>query len=1370
MVTSSFTALRRLAGYTFALTLLSLSMNGIASGQGTPPVTVTSAVGMSHPTGWGQIQQTAINSNGDWMVVDIVNGAVYEFPAGGGDAIPISGIDGLGGGYENPAVAIDPGDNLYLGANWNNCLLMFPWDAATKTWTGLSTLTPANPTTALCTNSGSNNAAEAWAQYGLSAPASSGFPGYFQPWGIAIGNNNNIIVGNQNSGNFIFSISVNNAWTNPTAGPITTEPINTMAGRPISVAQDPEGNIYFVEDPGNGGSLPGVYEIAAGTPELSTDAGLPRVDPSLPAVTGVITDAAGNLYISDSQVGVVMVPNPSGTPQTSSAVVLSGVPAGGEVAFDWKRNVMYVPTSQAQSNNQADVAKVGFGFADLGSSTVGTAATTGANVVFSFNASVTPASFKIVEDGVPTPDFTITGGTCTTGTAYAANKSCLQNVSFTPSSVGSISARLVMLDAQKNVLGSMPLRGVGLGANIQATPGLEAAIGGGLSTPTQLALDASGNTYVADAGLGKVLMFAPGSSTSVSIGTGLVAPTGVAVDGAGDVFIADSGAGAIYEVPFAASGLNAAGQVTLISGLGQEGLQLAADGADNLYVADPGNGAVIRLSDVGAFTTSNLGQSETTMTAGFTAPSALAVDANNNVYVIDGTNLFWLSGGTGAPVSLLNNLSGGTGVAVDPSGAVYISQAGGTVRIPSVSGTLVPANQTTVAATVTSPTSIALDRWGNVYLADGTALKVHVVGVSGSLALPTPSSLTTPTTATATIVNAGNAPLSVTGYTSTNAVDFSGADGTCEASSPLAEGGSCQVVVTFNPGAGEQGALSGIIGITSSAVNGPIQINAAATGPSLSGSGTSFTVASSAQVVNTPISVTVAAQAGAVVPTGTVTVSYPTWTVVTPGTGPNAGIPTINPTTGTATATLDGTGKASFTLAPVLAGSADSFTVSYSGDRVFGRSNKTVASVVAKSAITGIQLPKFPDPSDNNLPFVTASNGNGTVPYDGSELPWQYNFQMAVNTAAGVPTGTLTMMDNVTSCPPGTSATGLGVATCALAGYTTPGGYSGVACPNQTGAGVLTIQNSGAATGAEAQFPTDCLWYVPQGVSYSPVIFTHYLTPVFSGDANFLGLTGPTPTLLQVVRGPMLQITQTGNASSLTVAPTLTVTAGSTASMNLNLSSLMGYGIAGLNGLLNASNFPVSLACDNLPPHTQCSFTYPTPDPSIANAVDIPCPSNATTTEIADGSVQCTTGQAIVTFYTDVSAGTTTSQNARDTSVALAGVFGLGMFGLFFRRRSFQKARMVLMMFLMVVGGALAVSLTACNTTNLTTQSTLSTPPGTYAVTITADEVGTLCVASAGQGNDCIVPGSGATTFNGQLAHGSGNQVSLPFYVSVKVQ
>jgi hypothetical protein len=169
--------------------------------------------------------------------------------------------------------------------------------------------------------------------------------------------------------------------------------------------------------------------------------------------------------------------------------------------------------------------------------------------------------------------------------------------------------------------------------------------------------------------------------------------------------------------------------------------------------------------------------------------------------------------------------------------------------------------------------------------------------------------------------------------------------------------------------------------------------------------------------------------------------------------------------------------------------------------------------------------------------------------------------------------------------------------------------------------------------------------------------------------------------------------------------------------------------------------------------------------------VDIPCPSGATTTQVAAGTVQCTPGQVTVTFYTDVSAGTSASINARTTSIALATIFGFGMIGLFFRRRSFEKARLTMMVLLMMVGAALSISITACNTTTLTAQSSLSTPAGTYPVTITAAEVGTLCVSSPGTaGDNCIVPGSGATTNNGQLVYGSENQVSLPFYVNVTVQ
>jgi hypothetical protein len=318
---------------------------------------------------------------------------------------------------------------------------------------------------------------------------------------------------------------------------------------------------------------------------------------------------------------------------------------------------------------------------------------------------------------------------------------------------------------------------------------------------------------------------------------------------------------------------------------------------------------------------------------------------------------------------------------------------------------------------------------------------------------------------------------------------------------------------------------------------------------------------------------------------------------------------------------------------------------------------------------------------------------------------------------------------------------------------------------------VLTIENAGTITGAQAAFPTSCLWYVPQGISYSPIIFTHSIYPVYSGDANFLSLTGPTSTVLQSVRGPALQITQTGNAASLTVAPSLTVSAGSSASMNLTLTSILGYGLAGLNAQLNASNFPVTLTCDNLPPHTQCSFSYPTPDPLVPNSVDIPCPSGATTTQVADGAVQCTPGQVSVNFYTDVSAGTTTSQNARTTSVTLAAIFGFGMIGLFFGRKTFEKGRMLLMVFLMMAGGALAVSITACNTTTLAPLAALNTPAGTYAVTITADETGTICVASPGNGADnCIVPGSGSTSNNGIKVYGTENQVSIPFYINVTVQ
>jgi hypothetical protein len=406
---------------------------------------------------------------------------------------------------------------------------------------------------------------------------------------------------------------------------------------------------------------------------------------------------------------------------------------------------------------------------------------------------------------------------------------------------------------------------------------------------------------------------------------------------------------------------------------------------------------------------------------------------------------------------------------------------------------------------------------------------------------------------------------------------------------------------------------------------------------------------------------------------------------------------------GSASGTLKD-GSATLTLAPVAAGN-NTFTVSYQGDRTFGRSTANTTGAIAKSAIAALALPSNPPPF---LPYVLEADGS--TPYDGSADYWEYNYVVTVSAAAGLPTGTVTFND---------VAPGLN--------------YQGVGCPS-TNDGTQPLNSSGQAT-----FPTDCLPMI-QNVSYYPITSTHTITPTYNGDANYLPFTGQ-PTTFQVVATPALLITSS--------VPSLTVTAGGTASANLTLTSILGYGFAGKNQQLNDYNFPVSLSCDNLPPHATCSFYYPNPDPNIPTAVDIPCTG---TTAAAD---DCTPGQATVTINTDVTVGTTVSQIAQPAPLTFAAMFGFGMIGLLFRRRIGQKGSHLLMICLAILSGALAVSITACSTTNLSPAAVLSTPKGSYTVTITAQQVG----------SQVITLPSGPITI-----YGSQNQVSLPFTINVTVQ
>ena len=148
-----------------------------------------------------------------------------------------------------------------------------------------------------------------------------------------------------------------------------------------------------------------------------------------------------------------------------------------------------------------------------------------------------------------------------------------------------------------------------------------------LGFPFALAVDGSGNLYIADSVDSRVRKVdAAGIITTVA-GTGsygfggdggraanalLALPQGLAVDGSGNLYIADSGNQRVRKV-------DAAGIITTVAGTGDYGFGgdggpaanallnepqgLAVDGSGNLYIADSGNERVRRVDPSGTITT-----------------------------------------------------------------------------------------------------------------------------------------------------------------------------------------------------------------------------------------------------------------------------------------------------------------------------------------------------------------------------------------------------------------------------------------------------------------------------------------------------------------------------------------------------------------------------------------------------------------------------------------------------------------------------------------------------------------------------------------------------------------------------------------------
>jgi sugar lactone lactonase YvrE len=190
------------------------------------------------------------------------------------------------------------------------------------------------------------------------------------------------------------------------------------------------------------------------------------------------------------------------------------------------------------------------------------------------------------------------------------------------------------------------------------------------NAPAGIAVDATGNAYVADYGnntirkispVGVVSTLAgspgnPGPSGDSADGTGSAAgffhPGGLAVDISGNVFVSDTGNGTLRKITPAGVVTTLAGVVGVAGSTDGTGMAalfeypsgMAIDGSGNLYVADDGAKTIRKVTPSGAVTTlagtaNKIGSADGTgAAASFTDPLGIAVDSTGNVFVADNGN------------------------------------------------------------------------------------------------------------------------------------------------------------------------------------------------------------------------------------------------------------------------------------------------------------------------------------------------------------------------------------------------------------------------------------------------------------------------------------------------------------------------------------------------------------------------------------------------------------------------------------------------------------------------------------------------------------------------------------------------------------